>query len=163
MALHPARLFMVCGKIAAGKSTLAAKLSQDHGAVLISEDACLGPLFADLMQTGADYLNYSERLRAVMAPHVADLLQKGVSVVLDFPANTKDQRNWMRALLDETGADHELHLLDVPDAVCLDRLRDRNKTGEHPFAVTDEQFRAFSKHFDKPSADEGFHVIAHST
>ena len=40
-------LHFFCGKIAAGKSTLAAKLAEQEGTVLIAEDAWLAALYAD--------------------------------------------------------------------------------------------------------------------
>jgi predicted kinase len=154
-------LYLLCGKIASGKSTLAGKLADQENTVLISEDAWIHPLFGDQMSTGADFVRCSGKLQAVMKPHVAALLNMGVSVVLDFAANTVAQRNWMRSILDISTAAHELHVLDVPDALCLERLHARNAEGEHPFAATDDQFRAFSKHFQLPTEDEGFNIIRH--
>jgi predicted kinase len=34
-------------------------------------------------------------------------LHQGLSVVLDFAANTRRQRAWMRALIDTAGVSHE--------------------------------------------------------
>ncbi len=152
-------LHLVCGKIAAGKSTLTAQLARAEGTVLISEDPWLHGLFADRMETGRDFVTYSGKLRATLAPHIVELLQNGVSVVLDFAANTRDQRAWMRSLIDAAGCDHQLHVLNPPDEVCLERLHARNAKGEHPFAVTDAQFHQFSKYFDLPGDDEGFAVV----
>ena len=96
-----------------------------------------------------------------MAPHIVDILRKGLSVVLDFPANTVRQRAWMRSLIEQTGMSHELHYLDTPDAICKQRLRQRNASGEHQFQVSDEEFGQFTAHFVPPAADEGFNVIVH--
>ncbi|MBV6636258.1 MAG: ATP-binding protein [Mameliella sp.] len=156
-------LHMMCGKIAAGKSTLAAQLARPEGTVLITEDAWLDGLFADQMASPRDYVRCTGKLRAVMGPHVAALLRAGVSVVLDFAANTLDQRAWLRGILEATGAAHELHLLAPPDEVCLDRLRRRNASGAHPFVVTDEQFHQFSRHFVPPGPEEGFYVVRHDS
>lgn len=154
-------LDMLCGKIAAGKSTLAATLARHAGTVLISEDDWLSTLFGDQMTNGADYMRFSSKLKAAMGPHVAMLLDAGVSVVLDFPANTVDQRAWMRAIIDRTGAAHQLHLLQASDALCLARLRARNASGEHAFAATEAQFHRFTKHFAPPTPDEGFNIMEH--
>lgn len=159
-------LHLLCGKIAAGKSTLAARLAQgagteEAGTVLIAEDVWLDRLFGDRMSTGADYVACAARLRAAMAPHIVALLQAGVSVVLDFPANTVENRAWMRVLIDESGADHRLHVLVAPDRVCLDRLAARNARGDHPFAVSEAQFHRFSRHFTPPDPAEGFTLVHH--
>jgi predicted kinase len=153
---------MVCGKIASGKSTLAADLGRSAGAVVIAEDAWLHALYADQLASLGDYGRCSGRLRAAMAPHVAALLGAGVSVVLDFPANTVDQRAWMRGIVEASGAAHRLHLLAASDALCLARLRARNAAGDHPFAVTEDQFHQVTRHFAPPAPEEGFTIVAHA-
>jgi len=155
-------LRLLCGKIASGKSTLASKLAEAEFTVLISQDDWLSALFSDQMTTGADYLRCSEKLESIMGLHITSLLNAGTSVVLDFPANTVAQRAWMRRIIETTGAAHELHLLEVPDDICLSRLRERNAQGDHAFATTQEQFHQFSKHFVAPAQNEGFLIVTHS-
>jgi len=155
-------LHLLSGKIAAGKSTLAARLGAAPATVLIAEDTWLDALFGDQLQTVPDYLRCSAKLRGVIGPHIADLLGAGVSVVLDLPANTREVRGWMQGILDRSGAAHALHLLEVPDGVCLARLRARNASGAHPFAPTEEQFLRITGHFLPPAPDEGFVVVRHA-
>lgn len=97
-----------------------------------------------------------------MMPHIVDILRQGLSVVLDFPANTVAQRQWLRSLIVQSGVHHELHLLDVPDDVCKQRLRERNAAGEHPFQVSKEDFELFTRYYVPPASDEGFNVIVRS-
>lgn len=156
---HAPMLHLLCGKIASGKSTLAQHLAAETGGILISEDHWLGTLFADRMTSVPDYVRCAARLRQVMTPHVTGLLRVGVSVVLDFPANTPGTRVWMRDAAQDAGVDHRLHLLMPPDEVCLARLKARNAAGDHAFAPTEEQFHRISAHFTPPTPDEGFTVI----
>ncbi len=155
-------LHLLVGKIAAGKSTLAAELGQAPATVVISEDQWLAALFADELNCVSDYVRCSARLRVALEPHLIVLLQSGLSVVLDFPANTIAMRTWLRGLLDKAGCAHQLHFLDVPDHVCRDRLHKRNAAGSHAFAATDEQFDLITKHFVAPSAEEGFQVVVYT-
>lgn len=154
-------LHMVCGKIASGKSTLSAELAGAPNTILVSEDAWLDALYGEQIQDGADYLRYSARLRTIMAPHVTALLDVGLTVVLDFAANTLAQRKWMADIVRASGAAHQLHYLDVADDTCLNRLRARNAEGSHAFAATEEQFRRFTAHFVPPTEDEGFTLVRH--
>lgn len=152
---------MLCGKIAAGKSTLASRLGSLDGTVLVAEDDWLNALYSGEMSSARDYVRCASKLRKVMGPHISSLLNAGVSVVLDFPANTAENRDWMRGILEATNASHQLHVLGASDEVCLARLRQRNAHGDHPFAATEEQFRQFSRHFVAPSPDEGFNIVVH--
>jgi predicted kinase len=161
-ALTPT-LYLLCGKIAAGKSTLARRLAARPATLLITEDHWTSNLFADELKTIDDYGRCSARLRAAMGPHIVDILQQGLSVVLDFPANTVSNRDWMRSLIAQSSAAHELHLLDVLDAICMRRLRERNAGGEHPFQVSDAEYDLFTSHFVPPAASEGFNVVVHGT
>lgn len=161
MSSGQAELHFLCGKIAAGKSTLSKALAAEHRAVVLSEDEWLPLLYPDELVTIPDYVRCSIRLKKVVGPLVRDLLAAGVSVVLDFPANTVEQRRWMKELADSTGAPHTLHYLDVSDEVCKARLKARNAGGEHPFEVTDEQFEKITSHFVPPSEGEGFRMAVH--
>ena len=155
-------LHMFCGKAGAGKSTLARELARAPGTVLVSEDAWLKGLFADELTRLSDYVRCSAKLRAMMGPHLSGVLRAGVSVVLDFQANTVETRSWMRGILEEAQAMHTLHVLTTPESICLDRLRDRNARGDHPFTLTEAQFAQLSKHYVPPTADEGFNLQFHA-
>ena len=151
-----ATLHLICGKIAAGKSTLARKLVEAPGTILLSEDFFLSRLYKDEQKTLDDYARNSARLREVIGPLIVDLLKAGLSVVLDFPANTVARRQWMRSLFEAAGAAHVLHFLDLPDDLCRVRMHQRNADGGHDFAVTDAEFDQFTSYFVTPTAGEGF-------
>ena len=157
---HPTQ-HILCGKIASGKSTFAAQLAAAPGTVLVAEDTWLDALFAEELHSLVDYVRCSTKLRSAMGRHVAAMLDAGVSVVLDFPANTVAQRGWVRGILRGVEVAHQLHVLNVPNEVCLARLRARNAAGDHPFAVTEAQFRQFASHFAAPTPDEGFNLVIH--
>jgi len=152
-------LHLVCGKIAAGKSTLCGRLAAQPKTVLISQDHWLSRLYPDELRTIPDMIKYSARLREAMGGHVADLLRSGVSVVLDFPANRIDWRRWMLDVAEAAEAPHILHYLDVPDEVCRTRLKARNAGGEHEYVVDDEQFDAIIARFQPPGEEEGLNIL----
>ena len=154
-------LHLFCGKIAAGKSTFAKRLSEHSGALLISEDDWMSALFSPEMRTVDDYVAYSARLRSVMGPHVSALLAGGLSVVLDYPANTRSVRRRMRGIADSSGACPILHYLELPDDTCRARMRRRNAEGSHEFAPSDEQFDLVTRYFDAPQEDEGLPILVH--
>jgi predicted kinase len=154
-------LYLLCGKIAAGKSTLAHRLAAQPKTLLISMDHWMPILFPTENETIEDFTRLSARLRAAMGPHVVDILRQDISVVLDFPANTVVWRRWMRSLITEANVAHELHVLDVSDAICKARLRTRNESGDHPYQIDEATYDLFMSYFVPPALDEGFNVIVH--
>lgn len=162
MAERKGTLHFFCGKMAAGKSTLSRALAAQERAVLLVEDEFLERLFAGQIIDLAAYVTYSSRIRDALGPHIVALLAMGVSVVLDFPGNTRRQRAWFRRLIDDAGADHELHFLDAPDALCLRQLKERSKELPPDTPWTGEaEFHAVTAFFEPPAAEEGFRVVRH--
>lgn len=73
-------LYLLCGKIGAGKSTLARRLASRPSTILISEDHWTSTLFADQLKTIEDYRRLSARLRAAMAPHIVDRVKEMLKI-----------------------------------------------------------------------------------
>ena len=158
------KLLFMCGKMAAGKSTLSKELAAREDAVHLAQDGLLGTLYPGEFVDLAALVKYSIRLQSVLTPHIAALLTKGVSVVLDFPANTKRQRAWFRQLIEMSGSDHELHFIVASDEACKRQLKQRSQElGLPPDAkwTTEADFEAVTAYFDPPGVDEGFNVISH--
>ncbi|MEI8304350.1 MAG: ATP-binding protein [Burkholderiales bacterium] len=162
MSATPTLHFM-CGKAGAGKSTVAAALARETGAILLVEDIWMARLYGDQMTVFDDYLRFSRKLKTVIGPLCVDLLRAGHSVVLDFQANTRAGRAWFRSVVEEAGVPHVLHVLDTPDSVCLARIARRNQErpeGSH--RLTEEDFRHISSFFQAPDPAEGFHLRVHT-
>lgn len=152
-------LIFFCGKMGAGKSTLSAKIGRECGAVLLSEDEWLAALYPGEIKDFNDYLSYSSRLKPLLIGHVEQLLLAGVTVVLDFPGNTKKQRAWFKKIYSVREIPHELYYVAADDEVCLKQLKQRQK--EQPERAqfdTEEVFRMVTGYFEPPSDSEGFNV-----
>ncbi|EJZ57984.1 kinase [Pseudomonas fluorescens R124] len=154
-------LHLMCGKIASGKSTLAQSLAEQHGALVLSEDQWLSRLYPEQIKSVADYIRCARQIRGVLGPLVIDVLAAGVSVVLDFPANTVADRQWLRGLADTAKVPHCLHYLAVDDDTCRARLHARNALAEHEFAASDEEFDLISSYFQVPESGEELEIVMH--
>jgi len=154
-------LHLLCGKIASGKSTLAKTLVAEHAAILLSEDTWLAQLYPGEILSIADYLRCAQRIRGVLGPLVINLLESGVNVVLDFPANTLANREWLLGLAQAAKVPHRLHYLELDDGTCRARLHARNARGDHDFAATDAEFDLITRHFCVPSEEEGLVIEVH--
>ncbi|EJD6110669.1 AAA family ATPase [Morganella morganii] len=149
-----ATLHFLCGKIASGKSTLAQQLVRGQQAVLLSEDTWLAALYPGQITQLADYIEKSRLLKSALELHLVTLLRQGVTLVLDFPANTPEQRQWLKGLAEQAGCSYCCHVLDVSDEECKRRLAARNLSGENPFTTSAEQFDLITAHFSYPSEEE---------
>ena len=157
-----AKLIFMCGKMAAGKTTLSRELAARENAVLLVQDDFLAALYPGEILDIPDFVRCSSRLRDALSQHICALLAKGVSVVLDFPGNTKKQRAWFRALFEQAGVAHELHFIDASDDLCKLQLKDRSKhlPAGSPW-TTDADFDAITAYFEAPADEERFNVICH--
>ena len=157
-----AKLIFLCGKMAAGKSTLARDLAQRENAVLLVQDEFLNALFPGEITDIPGFVRCYTRLKDALAPHICDLLSKGTSVVLDFAANTTAQREWFRELIERVNVEHELHYVDASDELCKAQLADRSKSlpAGAPW-TTEAEFAAITAYFQPPSDDEHFNVVRH--
>lgn len=161
--MQPGTLHFISGRLAAGKTTLALKLSAEQNAVFFCEDFWLSHL-SDGITSFQDYLIWSARCRSVMAPLIVDTLKAGASVVLDFAGNRVTDRAWVVGLSQKAGAPHILHFLDVNEEECLHRLHARNilKPDGLYFASTgEEEFRTICSFFQVPQLEEGLNILAY--
>lgn len=154
------KLYFMCGKMASGKSTLSKKLTREHNAILFSEDEILKKLYPDEIQTLNDYVKYSLRLKTVLKETIIELLIKGNSVILDFPANTKKQRAWFKEIFLEAKVEHCMYYVKRSNEVCKKQLKKRNegKSKDEPL-INEATFDAITKYFQEPDESEGFNCI----
>ncbi len=152
-------LIFFCGKMGAGKSTAAARMAEESGAILLSEDTWLAALYPDEIAGLPDYLKYSARLKGLLTGHVRSLLLSGQSVVMDFPGNTRKQRAWFREIVEQDGIPHRLIYLNVPDTVCLERIaKRRTEQPDRAAFDSEEVFHHITSFFEPPTEDEAFNV-----
>lgn len=154
-------LHLFCGNIAAGKSTLARRLADQSGALLMSQDDWINGLYGPEIKSFDDYVRCATRLHAVLAPHLVALLKAGNSVALDFPANTRKLCGWMREIAESADVGVLPHHLDLPDDACRARLQRRNADGSHPFAASEAEYDLVTRFFESPHEDEGLPILVH--
>lgn len=144
-----------CGKMGSGKSTLAKQKLDENYAVLISEDDLLSNLYANKINSVKDYKHYSDKLKPVVFDLSHQILIRCVNVVLDFPANTKNQRQWLREISDSLNLRHVCYFVDRSDEICIKQLLQRG----NPNTDTIEMFHAISQYFTKPGDHENINFV----
>lgn len=153
-------LFFFCGKMGAGKSTKSKFVATENNAVLISEDDWLSAHYPSQIQTFDDYIKYSNLIKPFVKSHVQNLLNAGVNVVMDFPANTIKQRAWFVSLCVEVGSEHELWYLDLTDEQCLSQIAKRRaEQPERAMFDTEAVFHHVTQYFEVPTESENLNLV----
>ncbi len=151
-------LHFFCGKMAAGKTTKSLEVMNSENAILISEDDWLGHLFKDEIKVFDDYIKYSNRLKPLLLTHIKNIIESGVSVVMDFPANTIRQRSWFKELINTNEISHQLHYLEASDEICLTQLAKRSDGKEGEAFTSEKEFHVVNSYFQAPTKSEGFNI-----
>jgi len=155
-----AEIHFFCGKMAAGKSTLASEMSQNDNTVLLVEDKWLSNLYPIEITDIASYIKYSTRLQELLSEHINSLLSAGVTVVLDFPGNTEKQRNWFQDIIKHNNIPHTLHYVVASDELCKKQLKERSQNKPEGAAFTTEkEFDEITKYFQEPGESEGLNIL----
>ena len=153
------KLVFFCGKMGAGKTTLSKMIARDQNAILLAEDEWLSSHYPKQINTFDDYLKFSRQIKPFVRTLVSNMLSTGADVVLDFPGNTKNQRQWFLTLSDSTGSEHEMIYVNPGNEKCLAHIKKRGS--EHPERAqfdTEDMFNAVSKYFEEPSESEGLNI-----
>jgi predicted kinase len=158
-----ATLHFIAGRAGSGKTSLARQLALTERALVFCEDEWMSKLL-DPIDTLEQYLSAARRIRSVIGPLAVDLLRVGTSVVFDFAGNTAQERAWVRSIFETAQAEHALHVLEVDEATCRQRVRERN--GLQPpdvffGVVSEQQLEEINRFFEPPRQDERFRLIAH--
>lgn len=152
-------LIFFCGKMGVGKSTYSKKLANELNAVYLSEDDWLSAVYPEEIKNFDDYIKYSSRLKPLLKDHVRKILNSEISVVMDFPGNTKKQRAWFKEIFSDGNIPHKLIYLKADDQLCLKRLEQRRKSSpERARFDTEEVFHLVTSYFQAPTEDEGFNI-----
>lgn len=141
-----ARLFVMVGLPASGKTTRAKEIEKERGALRLTPDEWMIPLFNDNDANGKRNILEGRLIWVALRA-----LRQGVDAVLDFGVWSKVERTALRALAADAGASFELVYLTIDD----DEQRRRRDTRvidspESSFFITDEELADYSRRFVPP-------------
>ncbi len=126
-----ARLLVVAGLVASGKSTVARRAAEALGAELLSADETRRDLF-DHGARDAFVPGFSRTVYAEVFERARALLAEGRPVVLDGTFRTRALRAEARTLAAEAGVPFLLLECRAGEERCRERLRRREQEGGEP-------------------------------
>ena len=152
-------LIFFCGKMGAGKSTLSKEISEKESGILFSEDEWLKELYPNEIDNFEDYVKYSARLKPLVKKYVQELLNSGISVVMDFPGNTQKQRAWFKSIYTEYHFLHKLIYIEASDELCIKQIKQRASIAPQRAKFdTEEVFNLVTQYFQPPLESESFNL-----
>lgn len=144
---------LIHGIVGSGKTTLARRLEQEHGAVRFTPDEWMAALFgadpsADIFQEKlAAVFSLSERLWT-------RCLRLEVDVVLDHGFWTRAERDRTRAVVFALGATPVLYEVSCSPEEARRRVAARNAGPERTLHIGPETFEVLLRRFEPLGADE---------
>lgn len=141
-------LYVLTGLPGAGKSWRAAQIVADTGAVHVSMDQAL-------IDRGVSIVDYETRarLQPEVEATIPPLLEAGRSVVAEFGSWSREERARLADLGRSVGARTELHWLDAPVELLVERVLARGGEGAEVLATT--ILRDTAHLYERPTAAEG--------
>ena len=152
------RLVLMFGLAGAGKSTVAAALAERLGAVRLRSDVERKRLFGapPTARTvpGLYALDATRRTYERLQELAHEALGAGVSVVVDAASLRRSERNGMRAVAAQHGADFTLLVCTAPLAVLLERVQLRQRADNDASDATPEVLSFQQRLAEWPGDDE---------
>jgi len=150
MAKPSARLVLICGLPASGKSTLARQLAPKIPAIRLDKDGWVTTLGTDVWDD-----EFRVRLERQLWVLTLDLLAQGQSVILEWGHWARVERDEKRLGARSLGAGVELHYLHVPLEELFERAERRSASGEWTASpITRAHFEEWATIFQPPDEEE---------
>jgi predicted kinase len=145
-----ATLYLLTGLPAAGKTTAARALERDTGALRLTPDEWMLPLFGKSFAGGK-----RDVLEGRLIWVALKVLQAGTSVILDFGFWARDERSSLVWLAEAVGASADVLYFDVAAETQLERARNRfSASPEDTFEMPEHELASWRHAFEVPGADE---------
>ena len=155
-----AAVFLICGKICSGRSTLAQKLAKESSAVILSCDEIM-TLFPQPEGDEA-YAAVSAKVKAYLLQKAAEIVSSGTNVILDWGFWQKAERAKTAAYFARKAIPTAWHYLDIGQAQWQERIARRNAVpGPSDYYVGEGLLQKCVRLFEAPDAEEArtWHIV----
>lgn len=144
-------LFIICGMPASGKTTFTKKIIEKYGAIHLSEDEWMKDLISMY-----DNDEMRDNVAGLHRKFASRLLTKGVSIVMDGGYYSIEERDELKNIAKNSGANAELHYLKADFSTLNARRIERNKNLRTEFHTTEENLKRAERLFQEPGNNEDY-------
>jgi predicted kinase len=151
-------LHLICGQAGAGKTTYAKQLEIEDRAIRFTKDEWIISLYGrDL--TLEQWSQYEPRCYACIDLMAKPILQRGLSVIMDYGFWYRQERARGASLAIESGADCIIHFLNISTELRRERVLNRNKTiTDNSIIMSEKDFDMQISWFETPTEQEGITI-----
>ncbi len=143
-------MFLTVGLPGAGKTTLARTVAAEHGALRLTPDEWMIPLFGDNDAGGK-----RDVLEGRLISLALQTLRLNTNVVLDFGCWSRDERRALRWFVETEGRSFRLLYVPVDPETQIERVRRRWETAPHTtFPMAEADLARWRAAFEIPNAAE---------
>ena len=146
---------LMCGLVAAGKSTYARRLAAERRAFYASLDAWMLQLHGIRFHE-PEYGPLADRCRLQIWSVAEQILRLGHDVVLDWNSMHPERRRVWKDRIEAAGFPVHLHYIDVSVETAITRAAERAAGGDPTsYVLSDDDVRQHATIFVPPTPDEG--------
>ena len=151
-----AKVMLICGKIASGKSVYAERIKKEANAVMLSVDELVLSVLGS--ELGDKHDEITNRVQAYFFEKSVEIVRAGSNVLLDWGFWTKEKRQAARMFYESRGIACEFHYIDTPDEVWRRNIEIRNAAvlagRSDAYFVDEGLMKKLESLFETPDRDE---------
>lgn len=149
-------VILICGKICSGKPIYAEEIRRKYNAVILSCDELTLSLKGEFLPEKHD--DICKKFKRYLLDKSCDILNCGVSVILEFGFWTRHERTSVKNFFAERGVAAQLHYIKVSDEIWEKHIQCRNELVKNHMSnnyFVDEGLKKKSSDlFEEPCGDE---------
>ncbi len=151
-----AKVILICGKIASGKSYFADKLKKENNAVILSCDELFKMIFKD--DQGEKHDEITKRIRQYIYKKSVEIVRAGTDVILEFGFWSRENRKSVSEYYKQCGIQTEWYYIMISDDDWKLNINERNKEvlagRSDAFFVDDGLLQKMNNLFEEPMESE---------
>ena len=120
-----AKVILICGKLASGKSYYAQQIKNKEKAVVLNTDELTYAMFDN--EQGEKYMELAERANNYLMNKAVEIVKADCNVILDWGFWKLDNRRHMNEFFKSKNIDFEWHYIKVDDLTWKKNIAERNE------------------------------------
>lgn len=153
-----AKILILCGKIASGKTTYALNYKKEHPAIILSVDEVMLKLYDGCLKDAHN--ETASRILDYFLTLIPDCLNQNISCILDYGFWTKKERQTLIDKITQLHLPYEMIYVTCKDEERIKRLAKRNqlnlsKQGRQ-YIIQEDLLRKFDQKFEALDESENY-------